>query len=44
MKKILLIPIVGLVLLANSCRTFVPLDPMTMKPGGMNAVSTYSSK
>lgn len=32
MKKLLLIPLLGLACLASSCRTFAPLDPMTMKP------------
>jgi len=32
MKKLLLIPLLALAALASSCRTFAPLDPMTMKP------------
>jgi hypothetical protein len=32
MKKLLLIPLLALACLASSCRTFNPLDPMTMKP------------
>jgi|GEM_PF-3686301 hypothetical protein len=32
MKKLLLIPLLGLACLASSCRTFAPLDPMTMRP------------
>ncbi|MCX6865370.1 MAG: hypothetical protein NTV46_03980 [Verrucomicrobia bacterium] len=32
MKSLLLIPVLGLVLAASSCRTSTPLDPITMKP------------
>ncbi len=32
MKTLILIPILGIVCLASSCRTVTPLDPMTMKP------------
>ncbi len=32
MKSLLLFPILGLVFLASSCRTAVPIDPMTGKP------------
>jgi hypothetical protein len=32
MKKLLLLPLVALVFVANSCRTAAPVDPMTMKP------------
>lgn len=32
MKKLLLIPILGLAFVASSCRTATPIDPMTMKP------------
>jgi len=32
MKKLLLIPLLGIATLASSCRTVAPLDPMTMKP------------
>ncbi|MBJ7255932.1 MAG: hypothetical protein JHD23_11395 [Akkermansiaceae bacterium] len=32
MKFLPLISLLGLVLLAISCRTLTPLDPMTMKP------------
>jgi hypothetical protein len=32
MKSLLLIPVLALGLLAGSCRTMTPLDPMTMKP------------
>lgn len=31
MKSLLLFPILGLVFIASSCRTEVPVDPMTMK-------------
>ena len=31
MKSLLLIPILGLVFFASSCRTVPTLDPMTMK-------------
>ena len=31
MKSLLLLPILGLVFLASSCRTVTPIDPMTMK-------------
>ena len=31
MKSLLLFPILGLAFLACSCRTVVPIDPMTMK-------------
>jgi hypothetical protein len=48
MKTILILPLLGLVLFAASCRTETPIDPMTMKPserclpGG--SVSHHSSK
>lgn len=32
MKSLLLLPILSIVILASSCRTVVPIDPMTMKP------------
>ncbi|MEO8616604.1 MAG: hypothetical protein ABI600_15785 [Luteolibacter sp.] len=32
MKSLLLLPLLGLVFIATSCRTATPLDPMTMKP------------
>lgn len=32
MKFLLLIPAVGLALIASSCRTTTPLDPNTLKP------------
>jgi hypothetical protein len=32
MKFLLLFPILSLAFFASSCRTNVPLDPMTMKP------------
>lgn len=32
MKLILLIPVLGLALLAGACRTLTPIDPNTMKP------------
>lgn len=31
MKSILLLPLLAVVFLASSCKTTVPLDPMTMK-------------
>lgn len=31
MKSLLLFPIVALALIASSCRTVTPIDPMTMK-------------
>jgi hypothetical protein len=48
MKTILILPLLGLVLFAASCRTETPIDPMTGKPterclpGG--SVSHHSSK
>ncbi len=32
MKFLLLLPILSLAFFASSCRTAIPLDPMTMKP------------
>jgi hypothetical protein len=31
MKSLLLVPLLGLVFIASSCRTVTPLDPMTMR-------------
>ncbi len=31
MKLLLLFPLLGLAMLASSCRTVTPMDPMTMK-------------
>lgn len=47
MKKLLLLPLVALVFVANSCRTATPLDPMTMKPSDRclpGGESGYSGK
>jgi hypothetical protein len=32
MKILLSIPVLALALFASSCRTFTPIDPMTMNP------------
>jgi len=50
MKFQLFIPILGLALLASSCRTVTPVDPMTMKqterclPDGSQPATVYGTK
>lgn len=50
MKILLLIPALGFVLSAISCRTVTPLDPMTMRqsekclPGEIHSVTVYGTK
>jgi hypothetical protein len=39
MKSLLLLPILSLAFFTSSCRTVMPLDPMTMKPSSCHPVN-----
>jgi hypothetical protein len=41
MKKLILLPILGLASIASSCRTAAPLDPNTMKPTDRDLPANY---
>jgi hypothetical protein len=44
MKSLLLIPVLGFVLFANSCRTATPIDPNTMKPSSQCLPEKYHAE